>query len=479
MKIFARLAGSAALFTVLWLLSVPEGSTMPHFSRKYRTSCVTCHEAFPKRNAVGEAFRMRGFRFVDDDTYRKQEPVELGDPAYRRLWPHAISPTTLPDRIPMSFVGRFLAEIDLGGDREESFTFLFPEELEMVVGDAMGEKISFYGDVIYISKDFAGGEVIESWINAKAWLQFQNVIGPENVFNLKVGTVGTNGMGLYTARDANTFTTHFYQYSTWGMPAVNPALSGLTVFDGNDFTLQPLAGIEVNGVGQRWLYAGGLVSGDVINPVNEIPEDSFYMVGVSEKAPSDLFLQLAYKIGGLPLDGSAAKAESPLSADPEFWRDDHCMVSLFGYLGSADIVIHDSAGLTSQSEDDFWRLGLGFQAKYKDLTLGAAVMLGNNDNPYGRLSPQSVDTTAWMAEAYYFVYPWLIPYVRYESLDLDLPSGVAGLNPNQDRDRIIVGARAAIRPNIMANLEASFYNEDEEIEQGVYDTLFVLLHIAF
>ena len=386
MKTLKNGVGIGAFCTSMLIVLVlaSEGWTVPYFSRKYRTSCVTCHEAFPKRNAVGEGFRMRGFQFVDDDVYRKEEPVEMGDKAYERLWPNAVWPTTIPSQIPLSLIGRFLGEVDLDGSRDESMMFLLPEELELVAADAMGESLSFYGDVIYISKDFGGNDV-ESWITAKAWLQFQNLLGPENVLNLRVGTVGTQGMALYTARDANNFTTHFYQYTTWAMPKVNLSQSGLADFQGNPFTLQPLSGIEVNGVGKRWMYAGGWVSSQVKNPVNEFPESDFYVIGVGEKSPQDFFLQCAYKIGGLPMDGSAAKGESPLAADPAFWRDDHLMLSLFGYRGTADIEVEDAAGLTSTSADDFWRLGAGVQAKYGDLTVGAGYMWGRNDNPYGVL----------------------------------------------------------------------------------------------
>ncbi len=480
MKTLKNGVGIGAFCTSMLIVLVlaSEGWTVPYFSRKYRTSCVTCHEAFPKRNAVGEGFRMRGFQFVDDDVYRKEEPVEMGDKAYERLWPKAVWPSTIPSQIPLSLIGRFLGEVDLDGSRDESMMFLLPEEIELVAADAMGESLSFYGDVIYISKDFGGNDV-ESWITAKAWLQFQNLLGPENVLNLRVGTVGTQGMALYTARDANNFTTHFYQYTTWAMPKVNLSQSGLADFQGNPFTLQPLSGIEVNGVGKRWMYAGGWVSSQVKNPVNEFPESDFYVVGVGEKSPQDLFLQCAYKIGGLPMDGSAAKGESPLAADPEFWRDDHLMLSLFGYRGTADIEVEDAAGLTSTSADDFWRLGAGVQAKYGDLTVGAGYMWGRNDNPYGVLSTNSVDSGAWLAEAYYFVYPWLIPYARYEGLTLDLPSGVAGLDDDQDRARIIVGGKAMIRANIALNVEGTFYTDGAEVEEGIDGTLFVLLSAAF
>jgi hypothetical protein len=480
MKTSTRWIGMGIFLAMLLLMLIlaSQGRAVPYFSRKYRTSCVTCHEAFPKRNAVGEGFRMRGFRFVDDESYRKEEPVEMGDEAYKRLWPNAVWPSALPAQIPLSLIGRFLGEVDLDGSRDESVMFLLPEELEMVAADAMGDSLSFYGDVIYISKDFGGSET-ESWITAKAWLQFQSLLGPENLLNLRVGTVGTQGMALYTARDANNFTTHFYQYTTWGMPQVKLDSSGLNDFKGNPFTLQPLAGIELNGVGKRWMYSGGWVASDVKNPVNEFPDSDFYVVGIGEKSPQDFFLQCAYKIGGLPMDGSVAKGENMLAADPQFWRDDHLMFSLFGYRGTADIEIEDAAGETSTSDDDFWRLGGGVQAKYKDLTVGAGYMWGRNDNPYGDLSSKSVDSGAWLAEAYYFVYPWLIPYVRYEGLYLDLPSNVDGLDDDQDRGRIIVGGKAMIRSNIALNVEVTTYTNGAKVEEGIDNTLFVLLSAGF
>ena len=179
MKTSRRWIGMGTLFAMMLLMLIlaSRGRAVPYFSRKYRTSCVTCHEAFPKRNAVGEGFRMRGFRFVDDESYRKEEPVEMGDEAYKRLWPNAVWPSTLPAQIPLSLIGRFLGEADLDGSRDETVMFLLPEEMELVAADAMGDSLSFYGDVIYISKDFGGSDT-ESWITAKAWLQFQSLWAP-------------------------------------------------------------------------------------------------------------------------------------------------------------------------------------------------------------------------------------------------------------------------------------------------------------
>ncbi len=452
---------------------------VPTFSRTYKTSCVTCHEAFPKRNATGEAFRMNGFRFADDETYRKQEPVELGDEAYERLWPKSVWPSTLPSQFPLSLITRFMAEVDMDGSREDGVMFIFPEELEAVWAGTLGKNIGFYGDIIFVQKDFGGNET-ESWAMLKAWLEFESLIGPERAVNLRVGSVGTQGMGLYTARDTNSYYTHYYLYTSWMMPDVKLEKSSLTDFNGNPFSIDAQIGAELNGRGKHWMYSTGVVTGNVKNTTDAKPEDDIFFVGAGDDTGSkDVFFQCAYKIGGLGFDGSGAQVENPLTARPEFWRDDSFIVSLFGYNGTAEIDIEDDLGDTWNGDDDFWRLAIGFQQKYKDLTFGAGYMIGSNDNPYGYLSTESVDSKTWFAEASYVLYPWLIPYGRYEALDLDLPKDVPGLNPDQDSARFVYGCKILIRANVSLNIEGTYYTEGEDLDEGIDNTLFLLLNAAF
>ena len=74
------LIGTALFFASgsLLLIAVPTADAIPAFSRKYRTSCATCHVAFPKLNAFGEAFRNNGYRMPGgDEDYLADDPVSL------------------------------------------------------------------------------------------------------------------------------------------------------------------------------------------------------------------------------------------------------------------------------------------------------------------------------------------------------------------------------------------------------------------
>src|SRR5579859_7797695 len=85
----------AGVFLVCATLAATESPAyaVPAFARKYQTSCQTCHIVFPKLNAFGEAFRLRGYRMPGEtEDMVKEKPVSMGAPAYKRLWPEAVWP---------------------------------------------------------------------------------------------------------------------------------------------------------------------------------------------------------------------------------------------------------------------------------------------------------------------------------------------------------------------------------------------------
>src|SRR5512142_3562969 len=100
----SKLARCCAVLAALSTLAfAPRAGAIPAFARKYGTSCLTCHTAFPKLTPFGEAFRRNGYRFpgVDSD-YVKQEKVPLGQEANKKTFPHSVWPASLPISVPIA-----------------------------------------------------------------------------------------------------------------------------------------------------------------------------------------------------------------------------------------------------------------------------------------------------------------------------------------------------------------------------------------
>ena len=73
----ATIAISAAIAWLTMLAFAERALAIPTFSRKYRTSCITCHTTFPKLNDTGEAFRRNGYQFPlrRDSRQGRTDPV--------------------------------------------------------------------------------------------------------------------------------------------------------------------------------------------------------------------------------------------------------------------------------------------------------------------------------------------------------------------------------------------------------------------
>ena len=102
---FPRAVGWIAGCVVLAVLLAwsPPAAAVPGFARKYGTSCLTCHTIYPKLTPFGEAFRRNGFRFPGSDSdFVKQDPVPLGQEAYKQMFPAVAWPGTVPSSVPIA-----------------------------------------------------------------------------------------------------------------------------------------------------------------------------------------------------------------------------------------------------------------------------------------------------------------------------------------------------------------------------------------
>lgn len=469
-----RLALAVGVFVIV-AATAERAWALPHFARKYKTSCSTCHEVFPRLSAVGEAFRLNGYKFADDELYIKEKPVELGADAYKRVWPRAIWPSDIPGLPPISLKMTSDFGIDVGGTKDARTEFNAPREVALLGAGALGEHMSAFIELGFVrssgglghahesTEETAEGEA-ETETEVQGWVQIEDIIGPENAVNLRFGTVGMHEMGLFTARDHNRVSINNYLYSSWTMPLVDGA-----DMEGNPFIIHAQSGLEVNGFGPRWRYAVGVVNGN--------------MTGFGDNnSQKDFYAQLAYKIGGLGFDGSGMEREEGLK-DSAPWQDDSIILSLFAYRGTFPVKVDGS-----EDDDHFWRIGPGILCRRGDLQLGCGYIYGRNEQPFGALSSASVESHSWFVETTYFLYPWLIPYARYEALDLDLPSihaedehgGHGGGIERGDRSRVVLGAKMLLRANVSLAVEARIYTENDVTDDtDDDDQIAISLEMAF
>ncbi len=130
-------------------------------------------------------------------------------------------------------------------------------------------------------------------------------------------------------------------------------------------------------------------------------------------------------------------------------------------------------------DQEFDRYGVDARVNYKDISLALGYIKGDNvrghihgGGAYGE-GKTEVDKDIWFAEAEYFVYPWLLPYLRYEDM------GVYG-SPDNDQSRIIAGTAILVRANVKFIIEGRFYTKNEpRMEKNDDDRMFFRIDYAF
>lgn len=408
---------------VVWILTVAiffglsvffsnDSEAIPTFARKYKTSCSTCHIAIPKRNAFGDAFRRLGFRTPGgDEGLVKEEPVSLGAEAWKRVWPETIWPGLLPAHVPISFYGHQRGVWK--EDADASTTFDAPHELEMLIGGNYGDRISFFGEWVVYEKEYADDR---DKLGA-LYLQFNDLLGSApGMVNLKFGKFETGASRGH--KDDNRLTPSHpmpYDYTVAG--------------GGADKKLrQKQAGLELNGIlANRFEYAAGIVNGNGSTADNN-----------SDK---DLFGRVAYKFGGIGLNGSGGEPGEQLVMKDN-WRDDSITVGAFGYLGKPSDK--------GTPDEDYTRYGVDLSLKYGRLDVGGAYVVGNDEVDAGA----DIDSSSFFVDVQYLFYPWLLANVRYgqkefDSDQVDTEVGVANITILQ-------------RANIRWNVEYFRFLDDED-----------------
>ncbi len=463
-----RIAARVVLLTAAGslLLGAPFAEAIPAFARKYQTSCQTCHTVFPKLNAHGMAFRLRGYRMPEEtEELIKEKPVSLGAPAYKKLWPHAVWPGEISSTVPLA-VNIKMADVNTSSLNEEGTTttvkndFQFPQELNIFGAGTLGDHVSYFSEVSF-------GQEADNSVSVElehAHIGFDSPFGAEDLVHFRIG--------LFTPNLADVFQEMFITTdagidSLFNYNPIGP--NGGTGLGADEVSPNPISlpalvrGIEVYGIARhRLLYAAGVVNG--VSAGN----------GQFGNNSKDFYGRLDYKIGGMGLDGDMGGREAP----DKNWRDDSLRVGAFVYRGNGRGIDFESVseedGATLNIQDDrFTRTGFFASAYVRDLNLFGAYVHGTDT--LRLFAPDSSDLLgetkptyhAWFAQADYVFYPWLLGAVRYETLtpgDREVESLRTGT----------VSVSALVRANVKAMVE---YQRD--LREAKNHSLNAILRFAF
>ncbi len=428
-------------------------SAIPAFSRKYQTSCSTCHSNFPELNDFGEAFKKNGFKFPkDDESFVKDPPILLGAKAQREAFPGAIFPGEIPGSIPIGlrysgfatynskqpFAVGFLPRTDL-------FT---PNTFTMIAAGSFGPNISFWvDDDISTHGSGSEGGLGDGYVKVNDVGHYLRL--PRNALNIRFGQFELD-LPFTQARTINLTDYDIYdQASTVLVPPATTSSLGTT---NNPLVFgAPQRGIEIGGYPNNGNFAWSVA---VVNGNND---------STAVRNSKDVYIRVSQRFN-LERDPNVRKEVQ--AAGPTGPRD-HTSIRLGGfyYYGRNALNVGCAPpppGATPETcpfpgigtiREPFYRMGGDFRLKYRHFELYGLGMYGRDHNLIADTTALTLSRGApvtfsgGLAEAEYWFYPWLIGLMRYDVVNSPTDF-LNGVSRNNTRNRFSPGFQALVRANI-------------------------------
>jgi hypothetical protein len=412
----------------------PAAAAIPPFSRRYRTSCSTCHVTPGKLNTQGEAFRINGYRFPDDDArLRHDQPVPLGAEPWKDLWPQSIWPGEIPGALPLSIhlvndvrIGRTAAGHTGAG-------FVFPAGLGIQSATALGDGLAAFAEVNWRpGSGLQTGEIRALLLDPLPFL-------PPRALGLAIGALQPHLLTLGDMRldraARQLFLWQRIRLADW--PVHRPGRDTLVAESGFRLAaVRPtieLAGLARGRVG----YGLGFVQ----------PPSATGDAGL----PTDVYVKLRLKLGGLALDGIAA------GGDAAGWGgqllDNGVILEHFTYLGETRL----SGGVTDTHRSH----GVAARVLAGRADVGAGGVWGRNANPWAVDGLEARQTSLY-GRGEYLLFPWVVASLKVDRTRFRAVGTAAGdgVDPLH-RARVMPGLVALLRQNVRAIAEADLYVRDE------------------
>lgn len=447
---------------VVWLLvgAVPRASAIPAFSRKYQTSCTTCHNNYPELNDFGEAFKKNGFKFPkDDETFVKEPPVMLGAKAQKEAFPGAVYPGEIPGSVPIAF--RYSGNFTYNSRQPITLGFLprtdlfVPNTFTIIGAGSLGQSISFWVD-----NDISAGGFNNAAGLGDGYLKF-NDLGhylklPKDALNLRIGQFELD-LPFSQARSIDLTPYDVYSQASIAplnaaCPPANALAAAPPCTTNNPFVFGiPQRGIEIGGYPNDGNFSWSVA---VVNGSNNTP---------AMRNLKDVYVRVSQRFN---LERDPDVRKEVRASGPTGPRD-HTSIRFgaFYYYGRNALNMDNSLfpGLGTIHEP-FYRAGGDIRFKYRQFELYGLMMYGHDTNQIPTCTGDQivctsahrgtpVTFTGGFAQAEYWVYPWMIAIMRYDFVNSPLDFQKLTISRYDTRNRFSPGVQLLVRANVKVSFE--------------------------
>ena len=299
---------------------------------------------FPKLNAFGEAFRLRGYRMPGEtEEMVKQPPVSLGAPAYKRLWPQA----DLAGRdLERGAAGRqrqarrrqhVVAQRRRHGDARVNNDLQFPQEVNIFGAGTLGDHVSYLGEVTF-AENPDGSVAVEL---EHAHMGFDSPFGPEDLFHFRIGKFAPNLVDgfqeMWISTDAGI--DSLFAYNPIGMHG-GTGLARTRQPDRRSRCRRSCAASKATA------SSGTARCGSPASPTASGRAATDTTGRFDGNSAKDVYARFDYKIGGMGLDGDTGGQPVP----DKNWRDNSLRLGVFAYRGDGSGI--DFPSTTADGLDD-------------------------------------------------------------------------------------------------------------------------------
>lgn len=458
----------------------PQVNAIPAFSRKYQTSCTTCHSNYPELNDFGEAFKRNGFKFPkDDETFVKDPPVLLGAKAQKEAFPGAVFPGEIPGSLPIGFrySGNFTWNakqphpLQAAGFVAQTDLFV-PNTFTIISAGSFGPNLAFWiDDDISTNGTGAGGGLGDGYLRYNDLGRFFHL--PKNALNVRFGQFEVD----LPFSQARTIYPSAYDAFSETAVALGPTCGGSVTkcqTTNNPFFLgTPQRGIEFGGFPNSGNFTWSVAFVDGTN--------SSYGLGpgLSARNTKDVYIRVSQRFN-LERD---AESRNGVQASGPTGPHDHTSIRFgaFYYHGTNQQnfgnVQFNSLGTI---DEPFYRAGGDVRFKFRNrLELFGVGMVGHDNNhlvdtstatPTITSAP-SVTFTGGFVGSNFWIYPWLIGYMRYDFVNS--PTDFAnGTSQYRTRNRYSPGFQVLVRANIKVIGEYQYHWARPYTDPTTSNTLF-------